>query len=215
MKGKFVTLEGCEGVGKSTQIRLLREKLDALGVDYVATREPGGSSIAEQIRKIILDADNEEMSDVCEALLYGAARAQHLAEVVLPALEAGKLVLCDRFIDSTFAYQGYAKGLGVELVDALNRISIGTCVPDLTVFLDLEPEAAFARKGGADPGDRLERLGGEFHRRVYEGYRLIAAREPERFVSLRPTGSKYETAEALFDLLVRRGVIDPKGGRKA
>lgn len=213
MKGKFVTLEGCEGVGKSTQLRLLTEKLDAAGIAYVATREPGGSSIAEQIRKIILDADNAEMSDVCEALLYSAARAQHLADVVLPALEAGKLVLCDRFIDSTFAYQGYAKGLGTALVDELNRIAIGDCVPDLTIFLDLAPEESFARKGGADKTDRLELLSPAFHRRVYEGYRLLAEREPERFVSVRPTGTKCETAEKVYALLVERGILSKHGGK--
>ena len=209
MKGKFVTFEGCEGVGKSTQLRLLTQKLDAAGVEYVATREPGGSSIAEQIRKIILSADNAEMCDVCEALLYGAARAQHLADVVLPALHAGRLVLCDRFIDSTFAYQGYAKGLGTDFVDTLNGIAVGSCMPDLTIFLDLPPEESFARKGGADRTDRLESLSPEFHRRVYEGYRLLAEREPERFVSVRPTGSKYETAEKIYALLAERGMIRP------
>ena len=203
----FITLEGSEGVGKSTQVRLLKEYCQKNGIDAVFTREPGGSKIAEDIREIILSTDNGGMSDVCEALLYSAARAQHLADVVLPALEAGKLVLCDRFIDSTFAYQGYAKGLGTALVDELNRIAIGDCVPDLTIFLDLAPEESFARKGGADKTDRLELLSPAFHRRVYEGYRLLAEREPERFVSVRPTGTKYETAEKVYALLAERGII--------
>ena len=207
MKGKFVTFEGCEGVGKSTQLSLLCGRLDERGTAYVMTREPGGSRIAEQIRQIILDADNAEMSDVCEALLYSAARAQHLADVVEPALAAGKLVLCDRFIDSTYAYQGFAKGLGTELVDRLNAIAVGNTRPDLTVFLDLDPERAFARKGGADARDRLENLSLEFHRNVYLGYRKLAEQEPERFVCVPADGSKAETAERVFRLLSERNMI--------
>lgn len=117
MRGKFITFEGCEGSGKSTQLRLLSEYLDKLGVDYILTREPGGSEIAEQIRNIILNGKNTAMCDECEALLYAAARVQHLKEKIAPALDKGKLVICDRYVDSSLAYQGYARGLGREYIE--------------------------------------------------------------------------------------------------
>ncbi len=152
MKGRFVTFEGCEGSGKSTQLRLLCEYLDKNGTPYILTREPGGSSIAEQIRKIILDGKNTEMSDECEALLYAAAREQHLTEVIIPALEKGLLVLCDRYVDSSLAYQGAARGLGAEYIESINMHAMRAYPPDITVFLDIPPAAAFNRKHGADKG---------------------------------------------------------------
>ena len=209
-QGKFVTFEGCEGVGKTSQIRRLCRQLDEWGVEYVSTREPGGSAVAEQIRNIILDAKNAEMCDICEALLYSAARAQHLAEIVLPALQAGKLVLCDRFIDSTYAYQGVAKGLGEDLVRRLNEIAVGDCKPDLTIFFDLDPERAFARKGGRDPSDRLESLSLEFHKKVYEGYKKLAVSEPERFVAIPADGEKEQTHNRVLTLLLERGFVERK-----
>lgn len=206
MKG-FVTFEGCEGVGKSTQIRLLKEYLEQEKKDFVLTREPGGSLLAEKIRAVILDAKNAEMCDPCEALLYAAARAQHLHEIIIPALKAGKLVICDRYVDSTYAYQGFAKGLGREWIDQLNRLSVGEYLPELTVFLDLDPTSAFARKGGRDEGDRLEMLGNEFHKKVYQGYCLIAERHPDRFVRVDASGSKWETHQKVLDVLRSRNLI--------
>lgn len=206
-KGVFVTLEGCEGVGKSTQIGLLKEFLTERGVDFILTREPGGSKIAEQIRTVILDAQNTEMCDSCEALLYAAARAQHLHEIVIPALQAGKLVICDRFIDSTFAYQGVAKGLGAAYIDQLNELSIQGYKPNYTFFLDLAPETAFARKGGADETDRLELLGNSFHQRVYEGYITLCEREPERVIRVDASGTKAETQQKLRESFLSLGII--------
>ena len=153
MRGKFITFEGCEGSGKSTQLRLLSEYLDKLGVDYILTREPGGSEIAEQIRNIILNGKNTAMCDECEALLYAAARVQHLKEKIAPALDKGKLVICDRYVDSSLAYQGYARGLGREYIENINSLALERFAPDLTVFLDISPAEAFKRKHGADPDD--------------------------------------------------------------
>lgn len=206
MRGKFITFEGCEGSGKSTQLRLLSEYLDELGVDYILTREPGGSEIAEQIRTIILNGKNTQMCDECEALLYAAARIQHLKEKVAPALEKGTLVICDRFVDSSLAYQGYARGLGREYVESINDFALKNFKPDLTVFLDISPAEAFKRKHGADPDDRMEQLGLEFHTKVYAGYKLLAEVYP-RICAVNCMGSKYETQENIRALLKAKGVI--------
>lgn len=204
MKGKFITLEGCEGVGKSRQLKMLTADLDALGIDYITTREPGGPAISEKIREIILDKENAAMSAECEALLYAAARVQHLKETVTPALEAGKLVVCDRYIDSSFAYQSVARGLGFDFVEKINCLAF---MPDLTLFLDLPPDEAFKRKGGAEENDRMELSGMDFHRKVYEGYREVAARYPDRVVSINPRGTKEETHAKIMAALKDKGII--------
>jgi dTMP kinase len=207
-KGKFITFEGCEGVGKSTQIRALKAYLEERGIDHIVTREPGGSAIAEKIRDIILSSENEGMDYACEALLYAAARAQHLKDMVIPALERGAIVICDRFVDSTFAYQGIARGLGEEFVDQLNRLSTKGIMPDITIFLDFPPQLSFKRKGGADREDRLESQDMEFHAKVYEGYKILARREPQRFVSIDASGSKNETREKVLAALKSRGILE-------
>lgn len=206
MKGRFVTFEGCEGSGKSTQLRLLCEYLDKNGTPYILTREPGGSSIAEQIRKIILDGKNTEMSDECEALLYAAAREQHLTEVIIPALEKGLLVLCDRYVDSSLAYQGAARGLGAEYIESINMHAMRAYPPDITVFLDIPPAAAFNRKHGADKDDRMEQQGLDFHNRVYGGYLALAEKYP-RICRIDCGGTKYETNAKIAALLKSRGFI--------
>lgn len=183
-RGKFITFEGCDGSGKSTQARLLYEYLQKSGVECVLTREPGGGKISESIRSIILDGKNVEMSDECEALLYAAARAQHLKEVVEPALAKGKVVVCDRYVDSSFAYQATARGLGEEFISKINAFALEKYLPDITFFVDLTAEDAFKRKHGADENDRLEQAGMAFHQKVYEGFLLRAKNEPERFVRL-------------------------------
>ena len=203
----FITFEGCEGVGKSTQIRLLAEELGRRKVPCVVTREPGGSRIAESIRRIILDAGNSDMDDLCELFLYLAARAQHLKDIVRPALAEGKVVICDRYIDSTFAYQGDGKGLDADLVEALNRAAIGDLIPDLTIFLDLPPERAFVRKGGPDREDRLELMAQSFHEKVYAGYLEISRRAPERFVRVDARGSKQETHAKVLELMQKYGIL--------
>ena len=206
MKGRFVTFEGCEGSGKSTQLRLLCEYLDKNGTPYILTRAPGGSSIAEQIRKIILDGKNTEMSDECEALLYAAAREQHLTEVIIPALEKGLLVLCDRYVDSSLAYQGAARGLGAEYIESINMHAMRAYPPDITVFLDIPPAAAFNRKHGADKDDRMEQQGLDFHNRVYGGYLALAEKYP-RICRIDCGGTKYETNAKITALLKSRGFI--------
>lgn len=206
MRGKFVTFEGCEGSGKSTQLRFLGEYLKETGVDFIMTREPGGSPIAEDIRKIILNGSYTEMCDECEALLYAAARLQHLKEVVEPALSAGKLVICDRYVDSSFAYQGYARGLGAEFIKNINSLALEKYPPDLTIFLDISPKDAFARKHGADLSDRMEKMGLEFHQKVYEGYKKLQ-KEYSRFVAVDCSGTKFETAENIKELLKAKDII--------
>ena len=206
MRGAFITFEGCEGSGKSTQIRLLSEKLTEAGVDFIVTREPGGSDVAEQIRKIILDGKNVSMCDECEALLYAAARIQHLKEIVEPALAAGKLVICDRYVDSSLAYQGAARGLGEKYISEINSVALNSYPPDLTVFLNISPEKAFERKHGADKSDRMEQQGLEFHNKVYAGYLALVDKYP-RICAVECGGTKYETAEKVFSLLKDKGVI--------
>jgi dTMP kinase len=206
MKGKFITFEGCEGSGKSTQLKLLAQKLDALGIDYILTREPGGSEIAEKIREIILDGKNTEMCDECEALLYAAARVQHLKEKVAPALKRGTLVICDRYIDSSLAYQGYARGLGEKFIREINSFAEEQFCPDLTVFLNISPKAAFERKHGADENDRMEQLGMDFHEKVYQGYLSLVEKYP-RICPVDCGGTKRETSEKIVSLLKEKGII--------
>ena len=201
MKGKFITFEGCEGSGKSTHVTLFREYLDKNGIDYVFLREPGGTEISEKIRKIILDIENKEMTDQAEALLYAAARAQLIGEKILPAINSGKLVVVDRYVDSSFAYQAYARGLGIDFVKKINSFAIENCMPDCTVLLDISPRVAIERKGGADKDDRLELSGIEFHERVYNGYLKLIESEPNRFVVIDPTGTKQETHEKIVNAL--------------
>ena len=206
VKGKFITFEGCEGSGKSTQIRLLSEYLDKAGVPYVLTREPGGSPIAEQIRKIILDGKNTEMCDECEALLYAAARLQHLKDKVIPALEAGKLVICDRYVDSSLAYQGVARGLGLEFIESINAHALEEYQPDLTIFLNIPPDAAFNRKHGADKDDRMEQQGLDFHMRVYGGYLSLLPKYP-RICAVECGGNREQTSAKIIELLKNKGII--------
>lgn len=206
VRGKFITFEGCEGAGKSTQIRLLSEHLNELGIEYIVTREPGGSVVAEQIRKIILDGKNAEMCDECEALLYAAARVQHLKEVVAPALSQGKLVICDRYVHSSLSYQGYARGLGAEYIKAINDYAIKNYPPDLVLFLDISPKEAFERKHGADENDRMEMLGMDFHMKVYAGYRELLSLDP-RICRIECGGTKFETNKNIIALLKKEGII--------
>lgn len=206
MKGIFITLEGGEGCGKSTQSARLCEYLKQNGVPYVLTREPGGSKIAEQIRQIILDGKNVEMCDECEALLYAASRVQHLKEVVAPALAQGKVVVCDRYVDSSLAYQGYARGLGFEFIERINAYALQNYTPDVTLFFDISPQEAFARKHGADKDDRLEQAGMAFHERVYQGFQLLAEKYP-RIVKLDCRKSIDEVAQDIVSVLKQKGIV--------
>lgn len=198
-RGKFITFEGCDGCGKSTQLRLLSEYLEKQGIAHIFTREPGGGKISEAIRSILLDGKNSEMTDECEALLYSASRVQHLADRVEPALKEGKLVVCDRYVDSSLAYQAYARGLGVDFVTKINAFALENYLPDVTVFIDLSPADAFKRKHGADENDRLEQAGMSFHEKVYEGYKTLARENPNRFAVV--DGKK--TPEEIFADVVK------------
>ncbi len=203
----FITLEGCEGVGKSRQIRLLEEYLKSNKIQYYLTREPGGTPISEQIRSVILDGKNVSMTDECEALLYASARVQLLKENVKPRLDKGELVLCDRYIDSSFAYQGYARGLGFEFVQKINDYAIKNFMPDYTIFLNLAPAEAFKRKGGVDKGDRVELSGMDFHNKVYQGYLELSKIYKDRFIVIDASGKVNETHEKIITALKDKGVI--------
>lgn len=208
MRGKFITFEGCEGSGKSTKLKMLENELKTRGVSYLYTREPGGTPVSEQIRKVILDPENEEMTPACEALLYAAARVQLLHDVIGPALADGKLVVCDRYIDSSLAYQGEARGLGQEFIRQINAYAIENFLPDCTIFLDFPPERSFTRKHGADKNDRIEKESLEFHQRVYRGYLKIAETEPDRFFRVDASGTKQETFDKVMELLKRKKILE-------
>lgn len=179
--GAFVTLEGVDGAGKSTQARLIAAALERSGRDVLSLREPGGSAISEKIRALLLDPANAGMGDTCELLLYEAARAQLVHEVVAPALAQGRIVVCDRFYDSTTAYQGYANGMDLGAVRRANALAVGACHPDLTLVFDIDPAKAAARAAARDRAqDRMEAKGLAYQERVAAGFRAIAAAESER-----------------------------------
>lgn len=203
-RGCFITLEGIDGCGKSTQAALLAEDLRRAGADPVMLREPGGTAISEKIRAILLDPSNAGMADECELLLYEASRAQLVRELIEPALTRGATVVCDRFLDSTFAYQHGGRGLPEELVDRCNELGSCGLVPDLTVVFDLPPARALARAttGGAD---RLEAEGLAFQQRIRDAYLLLARREPDRVRLVDADGSVGEVHQRLLSV-VREGL---------
>lgn len=181
-RGYFITFEGGDGSGKSTQIQILKDFLENKGFDVIVTREPGGTAISEKIRDIILDKDNDDMDDMTEALLYAAARAQLVSQVIRPALAAGKIVICDRFVDSSIAYQAFGRGLG-DAVGIINSFAIAECMPDMTILLKVNPEVGTGRISGRQR-DRIELASDDFHRRVYEGYLKLEEMYPERIVGV-------------------------------
>lgn len=206
-RGKFITFEGCDGCGKSTQLKMFSEYLTRENIPHIFTREPGGGKISEAIREILLSGKNMEMTDECEALLYAASRVQHLSDRVEPALQEGKLVICDRYVDSSFAYQAYARGLGVDFIGKINAFALTKYLPDVTIFIDLTPEAAFLRKHGADENDRLEQAGMTFHKKVYEGYKQLAMDEPERIVCVDGTQTPEGVFADVLKALREKGVL--------
>ena len=176
MSGLFITMEGTDGAGKTTQIKLLEKYLTDKGFKVVCTREPGGAPISEKIREIIIDKNNSEMTDMTEALLYAAARAQHVEEVIMPALKEGDVVISDRFIDSSVVYQGFARSMGERLIKNINKYAVGDLEPDITFLLKLKPEDGLARKRAQAELDRLEAEKFSFHQRVYDGYVRLSKR---------------------------------------
>ena len=193
----FVSFEGLDGSGKSTQAELLRARLEADGVDVVATREPGGTELGERIRELVLHGNH--VTPWAEALLYAASRAQHVEEVIRPALERGASVICDRYMDSSVVYQGVARGLGLERVFDLNLTAVGGLMPDYTFLLQIDPDDVLARLTGKH--DRLEREGEAFRALAASGYRDLAARFPERILLIDGTRPEEEIADKVYGAL--------------
>lgn len=200
-RGLFITVEGIDGCGKSTQAVRIADALERRGHDVVRLREPGGVAISEQIRAILLDPSHGEMGDVCELLLYEAARAQLVHEVVAPALRAGRTVVCDRFYDSTTAYQAYANGLDRTLVAQANAIAVDGWHPDVTLVFDVPVRAALARRAARSSADRLEQKGAAYQERVAAGFRVLAEQEPRRIALIDASGSIDEVFAAAWSVV--------------
>ncbi len=198
-KGILITLEGTEGCGKSTQIKLLYDFLRKKGLPVFLTREPGGTAIGDKIRQVLLDAKNKNMTPVCETLLYMASRAQLVAEVIKPKLKEGKIVLCDRWLDATVAYQGYAGGVDVEWIRCLGEFTTQGVKPSISLFLDLPLRAGLKRAISHKKADRMERKSFDFHKKVYQGYLRIAKAEPKRFkrIKIKENDSVLEVHEKI------------------
>jgi len=203
-RGKFITIEGTEGVGKSTNIEFIKQYLADRNIPLLHTREPGGTPLAEQIREILLENRDEKMDDACELLLVFAARAQHLRTVILPALEQGQWVLCDRFTDATYAYQGGGRGLDVSLINNLEQCVQGDIRPDLTLLLDINVEQGLARAGQRGELDRFENEKIEFFEKVRAAYLDLAQDNPERYVVI----DAGKTLDKVQDEI--KGAIDKK-----
>ena len=198
-KGFFITLEGGEGAGKSIQVEILTSHLREEGYNVVVTREPGGTRIGEQIRQITHNQENVDLDGKTEAYLMAAARAQHVAEVIQPSLDAGRVVVCDRFVDSSIAYQGYGRKLGPELIANLNSMAVNGAVPDLTILLDVPPHLGMKRRRTAEKSkDRLDLQEADFYDRVYEGYRTLARTNSSRYLVIDAAKSIEAVAEQIW-----------------
>lgn len=210
-QGIFITLEGPEGAGKTTQLKLLSKYLQDEGIDHLITRDPGGTSLGKPIRRILLDAKSV-VSPVAELLLYEADRAQNVSEIILPGLEQGKVVFCDRYIDSTLAYQGYGRGIDLDLIEKINDVATQGLRPARTILFDIESSAGLARLHPSGH-DRLEREALEFHQKVRHGYLELAAKEPQRFRKLDAAAPMHLVQDELrkFVLEVVRPTESPVG----
>jgi len=206
--GKLISFEGGEGTGKSTQIKLLEKSLKLAGFKVLILREPGSSAVSEDIRKILLSEKNSEISHMAELLLYEAARAQLCDEVIRPALEAGLVVLCDRFYDSTTAYQGYGRGLDIDEIKRLNLLATGGLVPDFTFVLDIDPKIGLARARNTGTPDRLESEKLQFHQKVRKGFLAIAKEEPQRVHVISATHEPQFIADHIRELLKLARLFD-------
>lgn len=199
---KFITFEGPEGSGKTTVIREITQRLESEGWEVVVTREPGGVKTGEDIRKILLEGD--AIDDRSEALLFAASRREHLVNKVLPALREGKVVLCDRYIDSSLAYQGYARGIGVEEVRSINEFAINGLYPDLTLYLDIRASVGIQRiNDNQRTQNRLDREKLDFHEKVVEGYRQIIHNEPNRFAVINAEQSIEEVVNSAYESIIK------------
>ena len=205
MRGKFITLEGTEGVGKSTSIACIEQWLSAKGIEFISTREPGGTALGEEIRGLLLSHRAESVDSLSELLLMFAARAQHLAEKILPALQGGVWVLCDRFTDATFAYQGSGRGVERSLIQNLADLVQGDLQPDLTLVLDIAPAIGLARVAKRGERDRFEVEEISFFERVREGYREQIAEQPERFALIDASQTPQQVADDIHRVLEKYG----------
>ena len=202
---KFITFEGGEGSGKTTVIKRLVEELENMGLDILVSREPGGSKISEEIRNVILNVENKEMDYMTEALLYAASRRQHLKEIVWPAIENGKVVICDRYLDSSLVYQGFARGLGIEKVYDLNINATDGFLPDITVYLDVTPDVGLNRiKTNNRNVNRLDLEKKAFHEKVREGYLKLTQMFPERIILINAEGTVDEVYEQVKKAVISR-----------
>ncbi len=206
MTGRLITMEGMDGSGKTTQIERLKGWFIERGDEVIVTREPGGTRISEAIRPIILNKDFTEMGNMTEALLYAAARSQHVEEKIKPALEAGKIVICDRFVESSIVYQGYARGLGASVVEDINRYATLGIVPNLTIFLDLDHKTGMARKKNQQVLDRLEAEGARFHALVREGYHHLLKSRPDRMICIDASKPVEEVHGDIIKALESHGI---------
>ena len=196
-RGMFITVEGTDGSGKTTQINLMKSYLEGKGYDVIITREPGGTSIGEKIRSIILDPENKEMNEVTEVLLCASARAQIITELIKPAIDDRKIIICDRFIDSSYAYQGYGRGIELDLITKINNVAICGMMPDITFLFDISPDTALKRRLFSSLPDRIEREKLEFHKKVYSGYKALASLYPERIKTINAEKSIEEVFETV------------------
>lgn len=196
-QGLFITLEGVDGVGKTTQALLLKECLEQKGHRVLHTFEPGGTNLGGQIRQLLLNPEHQELHSMTEILLYAADRAQHVFEIVLPALQEGHTVICERFIDSSIAYQGYGLGLDIEAIRTINHWASGGLVPDFTIYFDADPAESLTKT----KGDRIEQRTLDYYERVRNGFLAIAHREPERVKVISATGSREEVASRVLEAL--------------
>jgi dTMP kinase len=201
---KFISFEGIDLSGKTTQIEKLRNRLKSTGAVVNLIREPGGTAISEQIRNILLDKNHLEMTEICEVFLYSAARNQLVSEQIIPELEAGHFIIADRYVDSTTAYQGFGRGLSLELIQTINKAATGNLLPGLTFFLNLEPSIAIERKQLRNSEeDRLEISGDEFYWRVHKGYNKMAELEPERIKIIDANKPIDEISETIWEFVTR------------
>lgn len=201
----FITFEGCEGVGKSTQVRMLTEYLTETSQLFTLTREPGGTPLAEKIRELILTQD---MDIYCEANLFAAARSEHINKVILPSISEGRIVICDRYLDSSLAYQGYARGLGKETILNINKFAVENCIPEATIFLDMDPTNSWRKqKGKVIQNDRMEKENDEFHLAVYKGFLDLSKIYNDRYINIVPQNDKQATSKSIIEHLRERGII--------
>ncbi len=200
--GLFITVEGTDGSGKTTQIQLMKQYLENMGYQVILTREPGGTQVSEKIRDLVLDKENSDIAPITEMILYAASRAQHVSKLIKPALEEGKVVICDRFVDSSYAYQGFGRNIDLKAIADVNRIAVDGIIPDITFFLDIDVETAIKRRVAATEADRIEQEKLDFHKNVYDGYKKLSVLYPERIKTIDAQRTVEEIADDIKEYLI-------------